>query len=271
MAFNKSKITVISVIPNSPASKSGLIQANDILIEVDGKNILSFETPELLVGAIKGPENTEVKLKFLRNTETYNVALIRSQIKVDLMALSYKDETAIIKINSFGEGLDAIMQEFAKEIKQKPEIKRILIDVTDDGGGLLQSAVDVISYFVPVNQIILQEKYKNKSEVIKSLPKNLNLSNYPLAVLINGQSASASEILAGALRDIRGCKLIGSKTYGKGVVQQLMPLANGDSVKLTIAEWLTPNGNEINKKGLEPDIKIDSKDNLLERALKSTF
>lgn len=269
--FNKSKITVINVLPNSPASKSGVIEPNDILIEIDGKSVTNFETPELIVSAIKGAENTDVELKFLRNTETYSVKLTRSQIKVDLMTLTFKDETAIVKINSFGEGLNEIMEGFVKKIKDKPEIKRVLIDVTDNGGGLLTSAVDVISYFVPANQVILQEKYKDKSDKIQSTPKNLNLNSYPVAVLVNGNSASASEIVAGALRDIRGAKLIGSKTYGKGVVQQLIPLTNGDNIKLTIAEWLTPNGNQINKKGLEVDIKIDSKVEVLETALKSAF
>ena len=165
------------------------------------------------------------------------------------------------------------MEKISRQIIEKPEIERIIIDVRTNTGGLLDQAVALLSYFVPDNTQIVSEKSKDSkgNQVIVptfSIKKEPSLIKYPLTILTDKLTASASEILAGALKEKRDAKTIGEKTFGKGVVQVIFPISNGDSVKLTIAEWLTPNGNNIDKKGIEPDIKIKEGENALDLALK---
>jgi carboxyl-terminal processing protease len=188
---------------------------------------------------------------------------VRADIKADLISLETNGKFAIITVSSFGEGLDKRMQEIAAEIKANSAIEKIILDVRSNTGGLLNESVDLISYFVQPNSTLVLEKSKNKNilgqfEIQKLASKQVknSLVNYPVFILTDKFSASASEILAGALRDIRQSKIYGEKTFGKGVVQQLFPLQNGDFTKLTIAEWLTPNGQNIDKVGISPDVEV---------------
>jgi carboxyl-terminal processing protease len=163
--------------------------------------------------------------------------------------------------------LDGKMKDIATQIKSNSDIKSLSLDLRGNTGGLLNQEVEVVSYFVDPDQVVVQEKSKTELELKKSNLKNPSLKDYPLVVLIDRYSASASEILAGSLRDIRGVKLIGQTSYGKGVVQSIYTLSNGDSLKLTIAEWLTPKGSTINKVGLKPDQEIPLTQDILDVVL----
>jgi carboxyl-terminal processing protease len=174
---------------------------------------------------------------------------------------------AIITITSFGDDLDQKMAEKTATIKANSEVDKIIIDVRSNSGGLLNETIEVASYFITENQVVLKEKTKDSEEVLRTKAKEDNLQEYDVIVLVDRFSASASEILAGALRDQRKSKLVGQTTFGKGTVQQLFPLENGDKLKLTIAEWFTPSGSVINKEGLEPDITINENEDTLEKAL----
>jgi carboxyl-terminal processing protease len=258
---------VAEVLLNSPALESG-VKAGDGIIKVDDVLVTNQTTTSQLISKIRGEENTAVKIQFIRAGQALDISINRREIKSDLFKVDYKNDLAIIKLYSFGEGLDQRMQEISAQIKAKPEVKKIVLDVRSNTGGLLNEAIDVVSYFVPTNTLVLQEKSKASSKTdvrnLYSTDKKNSLGNYPVFVLTDRFSASASEILAGALRDVRGAKIIGETTFGKGVVQQIFKLKNGDFVKLTIAEWLTPKGLTIDKTGLEPDIKIDPKKDILE-------
>lgn len=260
-----SKIIVDKVFVGSPASE-GDVREKDELLKVDNQDVGGKSLSEV-AGKIRGEEGTQVELVFKRENEFLTKKLTRRKIQTDLIYLTVKGSTAVIEITSFGENLDSKMKDVVEKIKANSEIKNILIDIRGNSGGLLDEAVDVISYFVSENQTVLFEKEKNSEISIRSKIKEPNLQGYPLAILIDENSASASEILAGSLQDITGAKLIGRKTYGKGVVQRIYTLSNGDQLKLTIAEWLTPKKRQINKQGLAPDVEVSKNDDILKIGL----
>ena len=265
-----SKITVKKTLPNSPANKADIIMGDE-LISIDGKLVKDLDAKSI-IDKIRGPKNSQVKLGFKRGEETTQKELTRLKIEVELIELTKKDNTAIIKIVSFGEGLDKKMTNIAKDILNDSNLNRIVIDVRSDGGGLLQESVQVISYFLDKDKIIVSEKTKNTQTSINSIDKGaLSLVKYPLTILTDRGTASASEILVGALQDHRETPTIGQKTYGKGVVQEIIELPNGDSLKITTAEWLTPKGRRIDKEGIKPTREVDPKTDSLQIALETQF
>jgi carboxyl-terminal processing protease len=253
---------VTEVLKNSPAQAKGVLQG-DIIFKLNEDLVTPQTSINQLVQKIRGAEGTTVKIQFIRSGKPVDLEIARADIKADLITYEAKGKFGIITISSFGEGLDARMQEISSQITKNPSIEKIIVDVRSDTGGLLDQAVDVLSYFVEANTTIVQEKSKNPSSTgefvttkLTSIQKQISLQKYPVFVLTDKFSASASEILAGALKDNRNAKIYGEKTFGKGVVQQLFPLANGDFVKLTIAEWLTPNSKNIDKIGIDPDVEV---------------
>lgn len=263
----KDSIIVVDVL-NGPAKAKG-VQKGDIILKIENDLVVAGTTLSDVVSKIRGPLGTTIKLQFIRAGQAVDVELERKEIKGELINYTVDGDLAIIRISSFGEGLDARMKDITNQIKINPNVKRIAIDVRSDTGGLLGEAIDVISYFVPANSVIVKERAKEKGNFkvieLRSKTKEVNLVNYPVAIMTDRFSASASEILAGALRDIRGSKLYGEKTFGKGLVQKIFPLSNGDYVKLTISEWLTPKDTMIDKIGLEPDVKADQDKDVLDK------
>jgi len=242
------------VFPDSPAKNSGLLEG-DILLKVAGKDANLYSTSEL-VEFIKGELGTTVDITVQRKNQVIQKQVQRAEIKSDLISLKIENDIAIIEISSFGENLDSKMEQIAAEIiNKKNEIKGIVIDLQGNSGGYLNEAIEVASYFLEPDSVVVIEKYKKTEKVLKSEKKEVTLKDFPLLVAVDGLTASASEILAASLRDNKKVSLIGRKTYGKGVVQELFVLSTGDTLKLTIAEWLSPNKNIINKNGLEPDIR----------------
>jgi carboxyl-terminal processing protease len=262
---------VVEVIKGSPAEEKQ-VQKGDIIVKVGDSLITGSTQTKELVDKIKGPEGTTVKIQFFRAGKAIDIEIPRREIKSELIKLDIDGANAIITITSFGEDLDKKMQEITSKIVANKDIQKIIIDVRSNTGGLLGEVVEVLSYFVPDKTLLVKEKGRNTSpEFNQSLyakPKSNSLQNYQIIVLTDKFSASASEILAGALRDQKGSKLVGEKTFGKGVVQKEFPLKNGDFVKITVAQWLTPKDGQIDKVGLEPDIKVSEKENALEVAKK---
>ena len=197
-----------------------------------------------------------------------SIEIQRAQIVGELIELEIRGETGIITISSFGDDLDKKMSKIASQIIANPQIKNLIIDLRGNSGGLLGQTVEVVSYFLNTGSVIVQEKSKTETKKLYSVVKNPNLTNYPLKILIDGNSASASEIMAAALRDNRGILLIGQQSFGKGVVQSVFNLSGGNKLKLTIEEWLTPNGLQINKNGLLPDKVVPQGEDILEFTLK---
>jgi carboxyl-terminal processing protease len=251
-------IEIISPIAGFPAEKAGL-KAKDVLSEIDGKSAVGITVTEA-VSKIRGEAGTKVKLKVIRdNKQELEFEITRAQITVPSVKHEVVDGIGILTISRFGPDTSQLAREAATSFKQAG-VKGIILDLRGDPGGLLDAAVSVSSLWLNQNQTVLQEK--RDGHVIKEFKSNgdATLKGIKTVVLVNGGSASASEITAGALRDNKVATLIGTKTYGKGSVQQIEPLSDGGILKVTSAHWFTPSGKGIDKNGLEPDQKVDRSD-----------
>ena len=253
-------LTVISPLKDSPAEKAGL-KAGDIILYVD-----DTETKDLsLDGAvqiIRGPKGTEVVLTVTRDgeDEDLKISIIRDKIKIPNLKWELKGEDrdiAYIALYHFTENASDDFRDIAREVLDS-SAKKIILDLRNNPGGYLEVAVDIAGWFLDSDLVVVTEDHKGKAEnKIYTTYGSAALSGYPLVILINGGSASASEILAGALRDHKNIKLVGETTFGKGSVQELANLSDKSSIKITVAKWLTPNGISIEDNGLEPDVIIE--------------
>lgn len=254
----KNKIlTVVAPIEGTPAYNAG-IKSGDLILKIDDKYTEGL-TSEEAVGLIRGKKGTQVVLTIDRKTfnEPQEFTITRDVIQVPVIKWELiNNDIAYVKIYQFTGNLPSKFEDIVSEIL-KSNAKKIIIDVRNNPGGYLESAVDIASWFLPEDSIVLREELRSgegddyKSRGYKAI------QDFPIAVLINGGSASASEIMAGALRDIKGIKLIGEKTFGKGSVQQVDTFKDDSSLKVTIAKWLTPSGISINEEGLTPDYEIE--------------
>lgn len=252
-------IQVISPIAGFPAEKSGL-KPKDVIAEIDGKSTAGISIGDA-VKNIRGEANTEVKLRIIRNsTEDISFTITRAQITIASVKHSVKEgNIGYIQISRFSEDTDRLIKQAAQDLKSQ-NVKGIVLDLRNNPGGLLESAVTVSSLWLEKNAVVLQEKRDDKIvKTFKAEGSNL-LGGVPTIVLINEGSASASEIVAGALSDNKQAKLYGQKTYGKGSVQQLIELSDGGVLKVTIAKWFTPAGVNINKEGIKPDKEVTLSD-----------
>jgi len=250
-------LTVISPLEGTPAYKAG-IKAGDKILKIDDTPTDGLLTEEA-VSLIRGKKGTSVILTINRKDfdEPKKITLVRDVIQVPVINWSIMDsDIAYIKIYQFSANLSSKFEDVVSEIL-KSNAKKIILDLRNNPGGYLQTANDIANWFIPKGQIILKEEFKdgNKDEYVSR--GYSAIQDFPVVVLVNKGSASASEILAGALRDIRGIKLIGEKTFGKGSVQEIESFRDGSSLKLTVAKWLTPSGVSITDEGLNPDITIE--------------
>jgi len=249
--FDRGQVVVTGVIKDGPAYKSG-VTVGDVIYKVE--DTLVSDLPDSEIGnRVRGDKGTSVKLVFLRDGKEIPLTIQRDAIETPLVELELKGNVAVIRISSFGENLDVKMADIAKQIQAKGSVSRIVIDLRGNTGGILSETIDIASYFVPEKTLLLYEKTRSGREDVYSIAKAPSLQQYPLSILVDGSSASASEILAGALRVKRNAELVGQPTFGKGVVQQIFSLKSGDQLKLTIAKWFLPDDSEIDKKGLQPD------------------
>lgn len=268
-------LTVVAPISGMPAEKAGL-KSGDKIIKINDE-ITADITIDEAVRKIRGPKGTEVTLTVISEgaTESKEIKITRDTIELESVKYEQKPgDIAYLRIASFTEDT---AEEFNKEITKviADNNKGIVLDLRNNPGGFLNVAIEIASRFVPRGSVVVQEKHRSgRIEKFESLGGNV-FSETPVVVLINEGSASASEILAGALRDVNGSKLIGEQSFGKGSVQQLEEFSDGSSLKVTIAKWLTPSGLSISEKGLEADIEIEltkedvenEKDVQLEKAL----
>ena len=268
-------LTVIAPLENSPAEKAGL-RAGDKIIKIGDKATNDMTVYEA-VDLIRGAKGTEIKLTIFRqgNEDTQEIAIIRDTIEVKSVKLEFKENNiAYLKINKFGEGTDKEFDKAINEIILK-DSKGLIIDLRNNPGGLLDRSISMASRLIPKGKIIVIEEDGSGKRTSLSTLGGDKLSQLPTVVLINQGSASAAEILAGAMHDDQGTKLIGKKTFGKGSVQELLSLPGSSSAKITIAKWLTPNGDYIMEKGISPDIEVEltiddfnkNKDPQLDKAL----
>ena len=261
IGIKKDLLTVIAPLKGTPGQQAGL-KSGDIILKIDGKDAFNMTTEEA-VNLIRGPKGTTVVLSILRDDwdKAKDIRIVRDTIKVPSIEWSLKDENvAYIQIYQFNDTLSSDFAAIALNILQSPA-KKIVLDLRDNPGGYLEVAQNIAGWFLQRGQIVTIEDFGNgKPQQTYKTDGNSNLASYPMVVLINEGSASASEILAGSLRDNRSVKLIGAKSFGKGCVQEVINLRGGSFLKITIANWLTPKGHSISDVGLTPDIKVDITD-----------
>jgi len=254
-------LTVIAPLKGTPGEKAGL-KSGDTIVKINGQDATNMASDEA-VSLIRGPKGTSVTLTVLRDgwDNTKDIKITRDTIKVPSIEWSLKDnDIAYIQIYQFDDTLSSDFETIALKILQSPA-KKIVLDLRNNPGGYLNVAQDLAGWFLQKGQTVTIEDFgKGKPQQTYKAGGNSNLANYPMVILINQGSASASEILAGALRDDRNIKLIGTKSFGKGCVQEVVNLRDGSFLKITIANWLTPKGNSITDVGLTPDIKVDITD-----------
>ncbi|MGC8651036.1 MAG: S41 family peptidase [Minisyncoccia bacterium] len=249
-------IVVVSPLPNTPAEKAGL-QPNDIILKINNQETSNISSQEA-ANLIRGPQGTTVTLTIYRPSwnEAKEVKLTREKITVpSLQWQMLNNNIAYLRIYSFDQPLELNFTQAALEILQANP-KGLIIDLRNNPGGYLDSVVNISGWLLPKGAIVLKEDFGNDNVTIYRATGNGLLKDIPTVVLVNEGTASAAEILAGALRDERGIELIGAKTFGKGSVQELVPIINKDSVKITIAKWLTPHGTIIQNNGLTPDKEV---------------
>lgn len=245
-------LTVVSPIEGTPSDQAG-IKSGDQILKIDGKDTKDMALDEA-VSKIRGPEGTTVNLAIRHENEPVkDIALTRSNIQIKTVAgKMLPDKIGYIRISMFNENTGNDFNQKYKELEAEG-MKGIVLDLRDNPGGLLEESVKVASKFVPKGPVVSVVTRDGHRETHSS---TLEAVKYPVAVLVNGGSASASEIVSGAIQDTASGTLIGTKTYGKGSVQTVLRLDSG-AIKLTIAKYLTPNDRSINGVGIEPDIKVE--------------
>lgn len=261
IGIKKNQLTIISPLEKSPAEIAGL-KTGDSIVKINNKDAGDITTDEA-VNLIRGPKGTIVTLTIFRegflNVKDFKIT--RNTIKIDSVKWELKNnDVAYIKINQFDQPLSTDFKKTVMEITNSTA-KKIILDLRNNPGGYLETAQEIAGWFLQRGLTVTIEDFgKNKEQTIYKTQGSASLADYPIIVLINQGSASASEILAGALRDNRRVQLIGEKSFGKGSVQQVLNLQGGSFLKITIAKWLTPNGSSISEVGLSPDIKVDLTD-----------
>ena len=253
-------LTIISPIPGSPAEKAGL-QPGDKIIAIDGKDMTGIDA-ELVRQRVLGPAGTKVDLTVARQGETKPLDFNITREKIVVKSASGKmldNGIGYIQITTFGDNTTSELRSTLKDLMaQKP--KGLIIDLRNNGGGYLQTAVEVASEFIPKG-VVLYEQYGNGTRNTYDVIPGGQATQIPLVVLINEGTASASEIVSGALQDYGRAKLVGVTSYGKGSVQNWVPLSyDQGAVRVTIAKWLTPKERSINGKGLQPDVVVEMTD-----------
>lgn len=251
------RVMVLSPIKGSPAEKAGILPG-DLIISVDGTEYTAEEM-SVMSNKIKGDAGSNVKIEILRGTETKSFEITRENIKVNpVEARVLQSNIGYIAFLSFDEGTAEEFKTKFEEL-QKQNIKSLIIDLRNNGGGIVDEALKIADYALEKEKVILYEVDKNNKEKIEK-SENDPIINIPIILLTNENTASSSEILAGALKDHKKAKIVGAKTYGKGVIQQLLTLPDGSGLKITTEEYLTPNREKINKIGIEPDEKVELPD-----------
>lgn len=249
----KDLVQVLSPIRESPAEKAG-IKAGDLITKVNGVSYTADQMSEM-ANTIKGEEGSKVTIEVLRGEQILTFEVTREKVNTNpVYSEKLENDIGYLEITSFDEG---VAEDFkAKYLSLKEQgIKGLVIDLRDNGGGLVAEALKIVDYIVPKDQTTLITVDKDGKEEISKTKENAIITE-PIVLLVNSSSASASEIMAGALKDLKCATIVGTKTYGKGVIQQLLTLSNGAGLKITVEEYYTPNKTKINKVGITPDYEV---------------
>lgn len=253
IGLRNNKPTIIKPLENSPAQKAG-IKAGEAIVKVNDEASSDWSV-EKVVSKIRGEVGTSVKLTLLSGGQTREVSVVRQNIVSPAVESEIDGEIGILKVNRFGDDTVSLSRKYTSEFVEKG-VKKVILDLRNNPGGTVGAAQGLLGIWLD-NQMAMTER--RGSEIVKTLRTTGTpiLGNMKTVVLINGNSASASEITAGALREYGKATLVGQKSYGKGSVQIVLGLPGGSQMKVTEARWYTPKGKNIDKTGIEPDVKVD--------------
>ena len=253
--FKDDQIIIVAPLPDSPAAKAG-IRAGDVVLEIDGKSTAGMSSAEAVL-LIRGPKGTPVRLLILHEgeTEPVEIEIIRDEVQLDSVNYEMREDIAYINITHFSERTADELAPVLENITQEGA-KGIVLDLRSNPGGILDTVVDVASFFLKEGVVV--DVVDNQGQHTASSVKPAGISiDLPMVVLLDEYSASGSEVLAGALQDHGRAVLAGTKTFGKGSVNVLLPLTDGSGLYITTARWLTPNGRLIEGQGLIPDYELE--------------
>ena len=252
LGMQNKQLVVIAPVDGSPAQKAG-VRAGDAIAKI-GDEDASKLTVEEAVTKIRGESGTDIKISFVRDGQPLDIVITRAEITVPSVTSKVENGIGYLKISRFSDDTAQLAKQAATDFK-KQNVKGVVVDVRDNGGGLLDSSVQVAGIWLD-NKVVVEEREGERTTDSLRTSNNAILEGVPTVMLINGGSASASEILAGALHDHGVATLIGEKSFGKGSVQELIDLPSGGKLKVTVARWYTPKGKNIDKEGIKPDEEV---------------
>ena len=247
-------VVVTRTLPNNPARKAG-VHAGDVIFAINGEEVWDKDT-ELIASKLRGTSGEKVKLTVARDKQKLDFELVREKINNVSADISYQDKTAIISVYRFSEDTGTLVQSFTKDFKNRG-INKVILDLRNNGGGYVTAARDLLSLWLDGDKILTQKSATIGQTITYAKRGEASLKDMKTIVLVNNATASASEIVAGALKDYKKATIVGTKTYGKGVVQTMLELSGGSLLKITTAHWYTPEGQTINKTGITPNIEVE--------------
>jgi len=259
-------VTVTTPLKDSPAEKAG-IKPGDVILKVDGKSVEGMALTDAVM-LIRGPAGTKVTLTIKRGDSQVEVTVTRASVFLPEITLTKHDDTTVIRILQFGDQTRSKIRALLTDLGQDPP-RGIILDLRNNPGGYLEAAEETLSVFFPKGSPYVHIKTKDQEYDDLTQKDQLIATDIPMIVLVNEGSASASEIVAGALQDAKRAKILGQKSFGKGTVQEVLNFPDGSSLKMTIAEWFTPTGNKINGVGVIPDIQVQNTADRDEQLLKA--
>ena len=254
MGLRDGYVKVLRVLPDNPALKAG-IEIGDIFYKIDGEEVYALSTSEI-AKKLRGEAGTEVTVVMARDGKELEFKMKREEINNVSEYVTYDGDTAIITITRFDNNTGTEVQKEAAKFKEKG-ISKVILDLRGNGGGYVSAAQDLLSLWLDGQPILTQKSVHFGTEKINTSSGKAILKGMKTIVLVNGSTASASEITAAALKEYGKATIVGTKTYGKGVVQKMYNLSGGGILKVTVAEWLTPKNNSIDGEGVTPDVEVE--------------
>ena len=256
LTFRNNHTVVVRTLPDNPARKAG-IKPGDRIVKIGDENV-DGKTTEDVAKKLRGKAGDKVKVEVLRGADTLTFEMTREKINNVSADISYSDKTAIISVYRFAEDTGSLVRKLAEQAKAK-QVDKVILDLRNNGGGYVSAAGEMLSLWLNGGDKYMIEKSIHNDDKTDYVPRGKNpiLKDTKTIVLINRSTASASEIVAGALKDYQKATIVGMTSFGKGVMQTMLNLSDGGKLKVTTAHWYTPNGSSINKTGIKPDVEID--------------
>lgn len=254
MGLRDGYVRVLRTLPDNPAEKAGIL-AGDIIYKVDGEEVWDLSSEEI-AKRVRGETGSEVTITVVRDGEEKEFTMKRETINNVSAYIKYDGHTAIITVTRFDNDTGTMVQKMAKEFADKG-VNKVILDLRNNGGGYVSAAQDLLSLWLDNQKVVIQKSKHEGNTTSSTSSGKAILKDMKTIVLVNGSTASASEIVAGALQDYEKATIVGERTYGKGVVQKLFDLSDGATLKVTTAEWFTPKDRSINLTGITPDVEVE--------------